>query len=216
MLYYINIIIYKSFLGLVTDQYSTEMGLIVEHAIEVANAEIKIPLEVIKEEVNYGDSFQAYGILCKLLQVNLKLWIILIIHVYHSFILFQNGVGGIFGPSSKHTARHLTTICDAKDVPYFFSELNENPEAFNLYPHSTDFSKALYFLLIAYKWSRFIFLYESGKWYCATKLFWLKYKSKPPIRVSITIQNRFSRKCQKFIHALRRNRKLHTERHNAN
>ncbi|XP_018784604.1 PREDICTED: glutamate receptor ionotropic, kainate 2 isoform X4 [Bactrocera latifrons] len=127
-------------IGLVTDQYSTEMGLIFEHAIEAANAEIKIPLEVIKEEVNYGDSFQAYSILCKLL---------------------QNGVGGIFGPSSKHTARHLTTICDAKDVPYFFSEMNENPEAFNLYPHSMDFSKALYFLLDAYKWSRFIFLYES-------------------------------------------------------
>ncbi|XP_018784602.1 PREDICTED: glutamate receptor ionotropic, kainate 2 isoform X2 [Bactrocera latifrons] len=129
-----------NFYRLVTDQYSTEMGLIFEHAIEAANAEIKIPLEVIKEEVNYGDSFQAYSILCKLL---------------------QNGVGGIFGPSSKHTARHLTTICDAKDVPYFFSEMNENPEAFNLYPHSMDFSKALYFLLDAYKWSRFIFLYES-------------------------------------------------------
>ncbi|XP_054091991.1 glutamate receptor ionotropic, kainate 2 isoform X3 [Zeugodacus cucurbitae] len=127
-------------IGLITDQYSEEMGIIFEHAIEVANGELKIPLEATKEEVNYGDSFQAYGILCKLL---------------------QNGVGGIFGPSSKHTARHLTTICDAKDVPYFFSEMNENPEAFNLYPHPMDFSKALYFLLTTYKWSRFIFLYES-------------------------------------------------------
>lgn len=46
------------------------MGTIFEHAINVANAEIKVPLRVIKEEVAYGDSFQAYGTLCKLLQVS--------------------------------------------------------------------------------------------------------------------------------------------------
>lgn len=175
------------------------MGLIFDHALEVANTEIKIPIEVIKEEVNYGDSFQAYGILCKLLQVNSKLLTILIIHVYWRVVLFQIGVGGIFGPSSKHTARHLTTICDAKDVPYFFSEMNENPEAFNLYPHSMDFSKALYFLLNAYKWSRFIFLYESGKWYYATKFYWLKCWSRLLLEFSTKFKNSFLGKAQKTL-----------------
>ncbi|XP_053947504.1 glutamate receptor ionotropic, kainate 2 isoform X2 [Anastrepha ludens] len=127
-------------IGLITDQYTDRMGVIFEHAIEVVNDDLRTPLKAIKEEVSYGDSFQAYKILCKLL---------------------QNGVGGVFGPSSRHTAKHLTTICDAKDVPYFFSEMNENSEAFNLYPHPLDFSKALYFLLKEYEWSRFIFLYES-------------------------------------------------------
>ncbi|XP_017471392.1 PREDICTED: glutamate receptor ionotropic, kainate 2 [Rhagoletis zephyria] len=127
-------------IGLITDQYTEQMGLIFEHAIEVANAELETPLKAVKEEMNYGDSFQAYGVLCKLL---------------------KDGVGGIFGPSSRHTAKHLSTICDTKDVPYFFSDMNENSEAFNLYPHPLDLSKALYFLLSAYEWSRFIFLYES-------------------------------------------------------
>ncbi|CAD6992161.1 glutamate receptor ionotropic, kainate 2 isoform X2 [Ceratitis capitata] len=127
-------------IGLITDQFSKAMGTIFEHAINVANAEIKVPLRVIKEEVAYGDSFQAYGTLCKLLQY---------------------GVAGIFGPSSRHTAKHLTPICDAKDVPYFFSEMTETSEAFNLYPNPLDFSKALFLLLTAYEWSSFIFLYES-------------------------------------------------------
>ncbi|XP_067619820.1 glutamate receptor ionotropic, kainate 2-like isoform X2 [Eurosta solidaginis] len=116
------------------------MDIVFDHAIELANTQLETPLKALKEVINYGDSFQAYGVMCKLL---------------------QNGVGGIFGPSSRHSAKHLTTICDAKDIPYFFSEMNDNSEAFNLYPHPLDFSKALYFLLSAYEWSRFIFLYES-------------------------------------------------------
>ena len=56
------------------------------------------------------------------------------------------------------------SICDAKDIPYFYSFMGDAAEGFNLYPHQDDISKALYSLLTAFEWSRFIFLYESAEY----------------------------------------------------
>lgn len=54
------------------------------------------------------------------------------------------------------------SICDAKDIPYFYSFMGDAAEGFNLYPSQDDIAKALYSLLTAFEWSRFIFLYESA------------------------------------------------------
>lgn len=54
------------------------------------------------------------------------------------------------------------SICDAKDIPYFYSFMGDAAEGFNLYPSRDDIAKALYSLLTAFEWSRFIFLYESA------------------------------------------------------
>lgn len=70
----------------------------------------------------------------------------------------------MIGPSSKHTAYHLMSICEVKDIPYFYSFMGDADEGFNLYPHQDDLSKALYALLTAFDWSRFIFLYESAEY----------------------------------------------------
>ncbi|XP_037891865.1 glutamate receptor ionotropic, kainate 2-like isoform X1 [Glossina fuscipes] len=119
------------------------MTLVAEYAMEVANIDLQTPLVLKQEEVPFGNSFQGYGKLCKMMQM---------------------GIGAVLGPSSKHTALHLMSICDAKDVPYFYGHMLQSAEAFNLHPHQDDISKALHSLLIAFQWSRFIFLYESTEY----------------------------------------------------
>jgi len=45
------------------------MNIVFDHAIEVANLEVGIALTSLKEEVNYGDAYQSYGKLCRMLEV---------------------------------------------------------------------------------------------------------------------------------------------------
>ncbi|KAL9893323.1 glutamate receptor ionotropic, kainate 2-like isoform 2-T2 [Glossina fuscipes fuscipes] len=129
--------------GLLTDRNHDKMALVAEYAMEVANIDLQTPLVLKQEEVPFGNSFQGYGKLCKMMQM---------------------GIGAVLGPSSKHTALHLMSICDAKDVPYFYGHMLQSAEAFNLHPHQDDISRALHSLLIAFQWSRFIFLYESTEY----------------------------------------------------
>lgn len=130
------------FIGLLTDQNTEQMNIVFDHAIEVANLELGLSMSSLKAEVNYGDAYHSYGKLCRML---------------------ETGIAGVFGPSSRHTAVHLMSICDAMDIPHIYSYMSEYPEGFNLHPHPADISKALYSLVTAFEWSRFIFLYESGK-----------------------------------------------------
>jgi len=55
------------------------------------------------------------------------------------------------------------SICDAMDIPHIYSYMSEYAEGFNLHPHPTDLAKALHSLIVAFNWTRFIFLYESGE-----------------------------------------------------
>jgi len=45
------------------------MNIVFDHAIEVANVEVGTALTSLKEEVNYGDAYQSYGKLCRMLEV---------------------------------------------------------------------------------------------------------------------------------------------------
>lgn len=76
---------------------------------------------------------------------------------------FQNGVGGIFGPTAKTTGHHLMSICDSKDLPYLFSHMSEAVEGYNLHPHPLDIAKALHAVIAGLEWTRFIYLYENSK-----------------------------------------------------
>ncbi|KRF99742.1 uncharacterized protein Dwil_GK22709 [Drosophila willistoni] len=128
-------------IGLLTDQNTETMNIIFDHAINVANQEIGTSLSSLKAEVNYGDAYQSYGKLCRML---------------------ETGIAGVFGPSSHHSALHLMSICDAMDIPHIYSHMSELAEGFNLHPHPKDLAKALHSVITAFNWSRFIFLYESA------------------------------------------------------
>ncbi|EDW67686.1 uncharacterized protein Dvir_GJ24289 [Drosophila virilis] len=130
-------------IGLLTDQNTEQMNIVFDHAIEVANLELGLAMSSLKAEVNYGDAYHSYGKLCRML---------------------ETGIAGVFGPSSRHTAVHLMSICDAMDIPHIYSYMSEYAEGFNLHPHPVDISKALYSLITAFEWSRFIFLYESAEY----------------------------------------------------
>lgn len=85
------------------------------------------------------------------------------------------------GPSSKHTANHLMSICDAKDIPYFYSFMGDSAGGLNLYPHQDDLAKALYSLLTAFDWSRFIFLYESAEYLNILNTLMTQYGANGPV-----------------------------------
>lgn len=91
------------------------------------------------------------------------------------------GISAVLGPSSRHTANHLMSICEVKDIPYFYSFMGEAAEGFNLYPHPNDLSKALYALLTAFDWSRFIFLYESAEYLNILNGLMTQYGSNGPV-----------------------------------
>lgn len=55
--------------GLLTDQNTEQMNIVFDHAIDVANQEVGTSLTSLKEEVNYGDAYQSYGKLCRMLEV---------------------------------------------------------------------------------------------------------------------------------------------------
>ncbi|KAH8292071.1 hypothetical protein KR054_004432 [Drosophila jambulina] len=130
-------------IGLLTDQNTDQMNIVFDHAIDVANQEVGTALTSLKAEVNYGDAYQSYGRLCR---------------------MFETGIAGVFGPSSRHTAVHLMSICDAMDIPHIYSYMSEYAEGFNLHPHPADLAKALYSLITEFNWTRFIFLYESAEY----------------------------------------------------
>ncbi|XP_034489026.1 glutamate receptor ionotropic, kainate 2 [Drosophila innubila] len=134
---------YLLFIGLLTDQNTDQMNIVFDHAIDVANQELGLSLSSLKSDVNYGDAFHGYLNLCRML---------------------ETGIAGVFGPSSRHTAVHLMSVCDAMDVPHIYSYMSEYPEGFNLHPHPADLSKALHSLITFFDWSRFIFLYESAEY----------------------------------------------------
>ncbi|XP_073816653.1 glutamate receptor ionotropic, kainate 2-like [Musca autumnalis] len=133
----------KITLGLLTDREPEKMGIVVDVAIENANAVYGTQLEVTTDNIPFGNSFLGYNTLCGMM---------------------ENGIGAVMGPSSRHTAFHLMSICDAKDIPYFYSFMGDAAEAFNLYPSSEDIGKAIHSLLTAFEWNNFIFLYESSEY----------------------------------------------------
>ncbi|XP_017845731.1 glutamate receptor ionotropic, kainate 2 isoform X1 [Drosophila busckii] len=132
-------------IGLITDDESDHIRQTFEHAIAVVNNDLSVPLQGEVEHVNYGNSLLAFGQLCRLM---------------------QSGVGAVFGPSARHTAAHLLTACDAKDIPFVYPHLswNAQTDGFNLHPHPQDIAHALYDIITQFDWSRFIFCYESSEY----------------------------------------------------
>ncbi|XP_036343977.1 glutamate receptor ionotropic, kainate 2-like isoform X2 [Rhagoletis pomonella] len=128
-------------IGIISDENVEELRVTFDYAITKANTNLGIPLVGRSEEINFGDSLQGYSRLCKFM---------------------QNGIGAIFGPSSRQTSAHLLTICDAKDIPYVYPHMSEHLEGFNLYPHPMDLARILHDLINVFEWTRFIFLYESS------------------------------------------------------
>nr|XP_017102043.2 glutamate receptor ionotropic, kainate 2 [Drosophila bipectinata] len=133
-------------LGLITDDTTDRIRQTFEHAISVVNNELGIPLVGETEQVAYGNSVQAFGQLCRLM---------------------QNGVGAVFGPSAKHTASHLLNVCDSKDIPFIYPHLSwsgTQADGFNLHPSPEDIAHVLYDIINEFQWSRYIFCYESAEY----------------------------------------------------
>ncbi|XP_011185912.1 glutamate receptor ionotropic, kainate 2 isoform X1 [Zeugodacus cucurbitae] len=127
--------------GIITDHNTEQIRKTFEYAINVANTELGVPLIGYNEEIKFGDSIEGYTKICKFM---------------------QNGIGAIFGPSSRQTSAHLLTVCDAKDVPYMYPHMSDHVEGFNLYPNPLDLARILHNVIDLFKWTRFIFLYESS------------------------------------------------------
>ncbi|KAH8278398.1 hypothetical protein KR018_002389 [Drosophila ironensis] len=133
-------------LGLITDDATDRIRQTFEHAIAVVNNELGVPLVGETQPVAYGDSVQAFGQLCRLM---------------------QNGVGAVFGPSARHTASHLLNVCDSKDIPFVYPHLSwsgSQSDGFNLYPNPEDIAHALYDIINAFQWTRYILCYESAEY----------------------------------------------------
>ncbi|KAH8310302.1 hypothetical protein KR044_000643, partial [Drosophila immigrans] len=131
--------------GLITDDPTDRIQQTFEHAISVVNSDLRVPLLGDAAKVDYGNSVHAFGELCRLM---------------------QNGVGVVLGPSAKHTATHLFSACDAKDLPFVYAHMssNEQTDGFNLHPHASDIAHALYDIIDKFEWSRYIFCYESSEY----------------------------------------------------
>ncbi|XP_055907531.1 glutamate receptor ionotropic, kainate 2-like [Eupeodes corollae] len=131
-------------IGLICDRNVAEMQTVFETAIEVANANLEVPLLFTESEVPFGDSYEAYKVMCDMLMM---------------------GVGGIFGPSSKNSVLHLMSFCDAKEIPFMSSYIDVDSSKsvmINLHPHPSDIARAIHDLIEAYEWTSLTFLYESG------------------------------------------------------
>lgn len=149
-------------IGLITDDPTDRIQQTFEHAISVVNSDLSIPLVGETERVPYGNSVQAFTQLCSLM---------------------QNGVGAVFGPAAKHTAAHLLNACDAKDIPFIYPHLSWSPQTdgFNLHPHPEDIAHALYDIIKNFKWSRFIFCYESSEYLTILDHLVTLYGTKSPV-----------------------------------
>ncbi|EDW96161.1 uncharacterized protein Dyak_GE25051 [Drosophila yakuba] len=149
-------------LGLITDDATDRIRQTFEHAISVVNNELGVPLVGESEQVDYGNSIQAFSQLCRLM---------------------QSGVGAVFGPAARHTASHLLNACDSKDIPFIYPHLSwgSNPDGFNLHPSPEDIANALYDIVNQFEWSRFIFCYESAEYLNILDHLMTRYGTKGPV-----------------------------------
>lgn len=65
------LIFYSTQSGLITDDATERMRQTFEHAIAVVNSDISVPLVGDTQQVDYGNSVQAFSQLCQLMQVRI-------------------------------------------------------------------------------------------------------------------------------------------------
>lgn len=78
--------------------------------------------------------------------------------------LMNNGVVGIFGPSTEVNANGIQSICDAKEIPYIETrwddQLRRGSAFVNTYPYPPVMSRAYVDVVKAWEWKSFTILYE--------------------------------------------------------
>lgn len=63
------LILHSKHLGLITDDATDKIRQTFEHAIAVVNSDLSVPLVGETQQVDYGNSVQAFSQLCQLMQV---------------------------------------------------------------------------------------------------------------------------------------------------
>lgn len=63
--------LYSLLTGLLTDREPDKMNLVVEVAIENANAVYDTQLDLVTDEIPFGNSFLGYSTLCEMMEVNM-------------------------------------------------------------------------------------------------------------------------------------------------
>ncbi|XP_060525037.1 glutamate receptor ionotropic, kainate 2-like isoform X4 [Cylas formicarius] len=78
--------------------------------------------------------------------------------------LLENGVIGIFGPSSQHSSPYIQAICDHKEIPHLEThwddKIERNKCVVNLHPHPGVIARFLVQLVQRFGWERMVVLFE--------------------------------------------------------
>ena len=64
-----SFLLFSFLLGIISDHNAEVLRATFEHAISVANADLRIPLRGSQEIIAYGDSLHGYGRLCSMMRV---------------------------------------------------------------------------------------------------------------------------------------------------
>ncbi|KAJ8939711.1 hypothetical protein NQ318_009811 [Aromia moschata] len=81
--------------------------------------------------------------------------------------LFEEGIVGLFGPSSTHSSPYIQQVCDMREIPHIETHQNLNQERndtlVNVYPHPRILSDIFVDLIEAYGWDKVIVLYDNDE-----------------------------------------------------
>lgn len=80
----------------------------------------------------------------------------------------QESVGVVFGPAWPFSAAQAISICDAKEIPFIETHLDEEAATkrsiINMHPSHDTLGQLLLDLIKAYEWKKFTILYQSPSW----------------------------------------------------
>ncbi|XP_066999471.2 glutamate receptor ionotropic, kainate 2 isoform X2 [Anabrus simplex] len=124
----------------------SQAEIVFKYAIEKINNNRSLHLVDLSERVKEHDNLEVYITICDK--------------------MLAEGVWAIFGPQSSHTAGHVQSICDVKEIPHIETRFDVKHKRqdilVNLYPHPTALAKVYMDLILTWKWTSFTIIYEDN------------------------------------------------------
>lgn len=82
----------------------------------------------------------------------------------NGMVLFCQGMNlAIIGPKSSAASAHISSICDAKEIPYIdtYMDIEAKSSVINLYPSQNTLTQLLITVLNVSEWNDYTVLYEA-------------------------------------------------------